>query len=156
MCVSVPVCMCEDDSEAECHKPESIVKPIYHQSVAHILYPPHSALRHINSIFRCWLTLPPRPRGMRWAWPHVCILRTSLQILVVLHGSKFVRCWGMFKMDRYYIVCVCVYKPQQHNIRGSGDREMTLFFPVQMSISRRPRLRVLFKGAGDQLCVMCC
>lgn len=77
-----------------------------------------------------------------------------------LHGSKFVRCWGMFKMDRYYIVCVCAFvcvcQPQQHNIRGSGDREMTLFFPVQMSISRRPRLRVLFKGAGDQLCVMCC
>lgn len=68
------------------------------------------------------------PRGMRWAWPCVGVLRVSLQILVVLHGSKFVRCWGMFKMDRYDIVCVCVCVNLSSTTSEDQEIERWLYF----------------------------
>lgn len=64
--------------------------------------------------------------------------------------------WNAVASFRWIDCSLCVCKPQQCNIRGSGDTEMTPCFPVQMSISRQPCLRLLFKGPTDQLCVMCC
>lgn len=111
-------CICEVAPEAKRHTLESIVEPISTLLEPHILYPLPPHQQHLSSP-----PLPPTftPEGRQCVWPCVRTLRGSLQKLVVSDGSEFVKCWGMFEIDRYFCVCMCVFAAQRSRIRRYRD-----------------------------------